>query len=125
MALLRTGGRGGAGAVPRAACSGISICEDIWNDADFWPHRLYRRDPIEALVARGAEIIINVSASPYTMQKRHLRPRMLAATARRWQRPLLFVNQVGGQDDLVFDGASLAFDAAAGDRARPPSTRAT
>jgi NAD+ synthase (glutamine-hydrolysing) len=91
---------------------GISICEDIWNDADFWPHRRYRSDPIEALVNGGAEILVNVSASPYTMEKRHLRPRMLAATARRWQRPLLFVNQVGGQDDLIFDGASLALDAA-------------
>jgi NAD+ synthase (glutamine-hydrolysing) len=91
---------------------GLSICEDIWNDADFWPHRLYRGDPIEALVGAGAEVIVNISASPYTMQKRHLRPRMLASTASRWQRPLVFVNQVGGQDDLVFDGASLAFDAA-------------
>jgi NAD+ synthase (glutamine-hydrolysing) len=90
---------------------GISICEDIWNDADFWPARLYRADPIEALVRGGAEIILNLSASPYTLEKRHLRPRMLAATAERWRRPLLFVNQVGGQDDLVFDGASLAFDA--------------
>ena len=90
---------------------GISICEDIWNDADFWPRRLYRRDPIEAQVMAGAEIIINISASPFTMEKRHLRPRMLAATARRWQRPLVFVNQVGGQDDLVFDGASLVLDA--------------
>ncbi len=91
---------------------GISICEDIWNDADFWPERLYRRDPIEALVKAGADVILNVSASPFTIEKRHLRPRMLAATARRWRRPLLFVNQVGGQDDLVFDGASLALDAA-------------
>ena len=90
---------------------GVSICEDIWNDADFWPHRLYRADPVEKLVAAGADVIVNVSASPFTIEKRHLRPRMLAATARRWQRPLLFVNQVGGQDDLVFDGASLAFDA--------------
>ena len=90
---------------------GISICEDIWNDADFWPARLYRSDPIEALVRAGAEIILNLSASPFTIEKRHLRPRMLAATARRWRRPLLFVNQVGGQDDLVFDGASLALDA--------------
>ncbi len=97
---------------------GISICEDIWNDADFWPERLYRRDPIEALVAGGAEVILNVSASPYTIEKRHLRPRMLAATARRWQRPLLFVNQVGGQDDLIFDGASLALDAAGAVAAR-------
>jgi NAD+ synthase (glutamine-hydrolysing) len=91
---------------------GISICEDIWNDADFWPARLYRADPIESLVRGGAEIILNLSASPFTIEKRHLRPRMLASTARRWRRPLLFVNQIGGQDDLVFDGASLAFDAA-------------
>ena len=97
---------------------GVSICEDIWNDTDFWPHRLYRTDPIEALVARGAEILINLSASPFTMEKRALRPRMLAATARRWHRPLLFVNQVGGQDDLVFDGASLIFDADGGVLAR-------
>lgn len=89
----------------------VSVCEDIWNDADFWPRRRYRADPIEALVRAGGEVIVNLSASPYTMEKRTLRPRMLAATARRWRRPLVFVNQVGGQDDLVFDGASLAFDA--------------
>jgi NAD+ synthase (glutamine-hydrolysing) len=90
---------------------GVTICEDIWNDGDFWPRRLYRADPVEALVAAGAEIVVNVSASPFSIEKRHLRPRMLAASARHWARPLLFVNQVGGQDDLVFDGASLAFDA--------------
>jgi NAD+ synthase (glutamine-hydrolysing) len=89
---------------------GVSVCEDVWNDADFWPRRLYREDPIERLVAGGAEILINISASPFTIQKRHLRPRMLAGTARRWQRPLVFVNQVGGQDDLVFDGTSLVLD---------------
>ena len=91
---------------------GISICEDIWNDADFWPQRLYREDPIEKLVARGADLLINISASPYTIEKRHLRPRMLATTARRWRRPLVFVNQVGGHDDLIFDGSSHVFDQA-------------
>jgi NAD+ synthase (glutamine-hydrolysing) len=100
------------GVVPfRGRRLGVTICEDIWNDGDFWPHRLYRADPVEALVAAGAEIIVNVSASPFSIEKRTLRPRMLAASARRWARPLVFVNQVGGQDDLVFDGASLAFDA--------------
>jgi NAD+ synthase (glutamine-hydrolysing) len=89
---------------------GISICEDIWNDADFWPQRLYREDPVQMLVKRGANLIVNLSASPYTIEKRILRPRMLAATARRWNLPLVFVNQVGGQDDLVFDGASAIFD---------------
>jgi NAD+ synthase (glutamine-hydrolysing) len=89
---------------------GISVCEDIWNDADFWPHRLYRVDPIEKLVAGGADLIINVSACPYTIEKRHLIPRMLAGTARRWKKPLVFVNQVGGHDDLVFGGSSLVLD---------------
>ena len=99
---------------------GVTICEDIWNDGDFWPRRLYRSDPVEALVAAGAEIVVNVSASPFSMEKRHVRPRMLSASARRWARPLLFVNQVGGQDDLVFDGASLAFDAHGALLARGP-----
>jgi NAD+ synthase (glutamine-hydrolysing) len=89
---------------------GVSVCEDIWNDADFWPHRLYREDPIEKLVADGAELIVNLSACPYTMEKRHLIPRMLAGTARHWRKPLVFVNQVGGHDDLVFGGSSLALD---------------
>ena len=100
------------GVVPfRGRRLGVTICEDIWNDGDFWPHRLYRADPVEALVSAGADVIVNVSASPYSIEKRHLRPQMLAASARRWARPLVFVNQVGGQDDLVFDGASLALDA--------------
>jgi NAD+ synthase (glutamine-hydrolysing) len=99
---------------------GVTICEDIWNDGDFWPRRLYRADPVEALVAAGAELIVNVSASPYSIEKRHLRPRMLSATARRWSRPLVFVNQVGGQDDLVFDGSSLALDTRGEVTARGP-----
>jgi NAD+ synthase (glutamine-hydrolysing) len=95
----------------RGRTLGISICEDIWNDGDFWPQRLYREDPIQQLVSAGADVIINIAASPFTIEKRALRPRMLAATARRWGRPLVFVNQVGGQDDLVFDGSSTVFDA--------------
>jgi len=95
----------------RGRSLGISICEDIWNDGDFWPRRLYREDPIEKLVKAGADLLINIAASPFTVEKRHLRPRMLASVARHWQRPLVFVNQVGGQDDLVFDGSSLAVNA--------------
>ncbi len=95
----------------RGRSLGISICEDIWNDGDFWPRRLYREDPVEKLVKAGADILVNIAASPYTVEKRRLRPRMLASVARHWRCPLLFVNQVGGQDDLVFDGSSLAFDA--------------
>jgi NAD+ synthase (glutamine-hydrolysing) len=93
----------------RGRLLGISICEDIWNDGDFWPRPLYRDDPIAKLVAAGADLLVNIAASPYTLEKRRLRPRMLAAVARHWHRPLVFVNQVGGQDDLVFDGSSLAF----------------
>jgi NAD+ synthase (glutamine-hydrolysing) len=95
----------------RGRSLGVSICEDIWNDGDFWRQPLYREDPVAKLVAAGADLLINIAASPYTVEKRHLRPRMLASVAKRWGRPLLFVNQVGGQDDLVFDGSSLALDA--------------
>jgi NAD+ synthetase len=95
----------------RGRSLGVSICEDIWNDGDFWPHRLYREDPVEKLVQAGADLLINIAASPFTVEKRHLRPRMLASVARHWQRPLVFVNQVGGQDDLVFDGSSLVVNA--------------
>jgi NAD+ synthetase len=90
---------------------GISICEDIWNDPDFWPHRLYAHDPIAELVGQGAEVLINISASPFDLGKRHLRPRMLAAQARKHHRPLVFVNQLGGQDELLFDGHSLVINA--------------
>ncbi len=88
---------------------GISICEDIWNDPEFWPKRLYDRDPVAEQVNAGAELLINISASPFTLSKRLLRPEMLRAAARDYGRPLIFVNQVGGNDDLVFDGHSLAY----------------
>lgn len=87
---------------------GISICEDIWNDANFWPRRQYRRDPIEELVTAGAQILVNISASPFTVHKRTVRQQMLVAQASKHGRPLVMVNQVGGNDDLVFDGRSLA-----------------
>ena len=90
---------------------GISICEDAWNDRDFWQRRRYRRDPVEALVADGAEAILNLSASPFYGGKQALREDMLGHMACRHQRPLVFVNQVGGNDDLIFDGQSCAFDA--------------
>jgi NAD+ synthase/NAD+ synthase (glutamine-hydrolysing) len=89
---------------------GISICEDIWNDWDFWNRRRYRIDPIEELVESGAQIIINISASPFTIGKQQVREKMLASVARKYHVPLIYVNQVGGNDDLVFDGRSCAFD---------------
>ena len=89
---------------------GVTICEDIWNDLDFWPERLYPIDPLESL-APGSEVLVNLSASPFTLPKRHLRPKMLAGAAARHGRPLVFVNQVGGNDELVFDGCSAVYDA--------------
>lgn len=89
----------------------LTICEDAWNDQMFWPQQLYQRDPVAELAQMGVDFIVNISASPFTLEKRGLRGRMLAAHARKHERPLVFVNQVGGQDDLVFDGHSLAFDA--------------
>lgn len=87
---------------------GISICEDIWNDKNFWAKPLYERDPVAELVTKGAEIIINISASPYTIDKRNLRIDMLRALARHHHKPVVYVNQVGGDDTLIFDGSSLA-----------------
>ena len=91
---------------------GLSICEDIWNDEDFWPHRLYRSNPIAKLVSAGAEIILNISASPWHVGKEKLRHDMLASLARKSRRPVLLCNMAGGNDELIFDGSSMAFNAA-------------
>jgi len=91
---------------------GLSICEDIWNDEDFWPHRLYRSNPIARLVSAGAEIILNISASPWHVGKEKLRQDMLASVARKSRRPVLLCNMAGGNDELIFDGGSMAFNAA-------------
>jgi NAD+ synthase (glutamine-hydrolysing) len=90
---------------------GITVCEDIWNDKTFWAKPLYETDPVIDLVGQGAGIILNISASPYTIEKRAVRFEMLRALARSHQRPLVYVNQVGGNDTLVFDGSSVALGA--------------
>ena len=90
---------------------GISICEDIWNDRDFWKRRRYHHDPIQELVRVGAEVIINLSASPFVAAKHRRREEMLGNAARKYRVPVVYVNQFGGNDDLVFDGRSCAFDA--------------
>src|SRR2546421_9940791 len=90
---------------------GISICEDVWNDRDFWKRRRYHQDPIETLAKAGAQAIVNLSASPFTVGKQALREEMLGHMARKYGLPLAFVNQVGANDDLIFDGHSSAFDA--------------
>ncbi len=91
---------------------GISICEDIWNDRDFWKRRRYHHDPVEELVRAGATAIVNLSASPFTVGKHRRREAMLSSMARKYEVPLVYVNQYGGNDDLVFDGRSCGFDRA-------------
>ena len=90
---------------------GISICEDVWNDRDFWKRRRYHEDPIEVLAKAGAQAILNLSASPFYVGKQALREDMLSHMAQKYTLPLVIVNQVGGNDDLIFDGRSAAFTA--------------
>jgi NAD+ synthase/NAD+ synthase (glutamine-hydrolysing) len=86
----------------------LTICEDAWNDKSFWENRLYNVDPVEELMKQGASLILNISASPWWQNKRALRREMLAAIAKRHHVPVVMVNQVGGDDSLIFDGSSLA-----------------
>ena len=90
---------------------GLTICEDIWNDEDFWPERLYRRDPVQELVLQGAEIILNISASPWSVGKEKTRLEMLRRVARDEKVPLAQVNAIGANDELIFDGHSVALNA--------------
>ena len=90
----------------------LTICEDAWNDKAFWPRRLYGSDPVEDLIHAGGRLVLNISASPFNVGKRELRQAMLAGIARRHHVPVLLVNQVGGNDSLVFDGSSLALNPA-------------
>ena len=87
---------------------GITICEDVWNDKNFWPELMYDRDPVTELIGQGITVLLNISASPYTIDKRQLRVDMLKSIAVNQQRPVVYVNQVGGNDSLIFDGASIA-----------------
>ena len=93
----------------------LTICEDAWNDKSFWPSRLYAVDPVDDLMRKAGDgpgsIIVNISASPYWRGKRQIRFEMLAAIARRHRVPVIMVNQVGGNDSLIFDGSSLAIGA--------------
>jgi NAD+ synthase (glutamine-hydrolysing) len=89
----------------------IAICEDAWNDKKFWAHRRYQRDPVEELMGQGGDFLININSSPYWTGKRQVRRDMVAAQSRRYGVPVVWVNQVGGNDQLVFDGSSFAMDA--------------
>jgi NAD+ synthase (glutamine-hydrolysing) len=89
---------------------GITICEDIWNDEDFWADRRYRRDPVKELIAQGADIIFNLSASPWHVGKEQTRLAMLQRVARDEHVPLVEVNAIGANDELIFDGHSVALN---------------
>jgi NAD+ synthase (glutamine-hydrolysing) len=85
----------------------LTICEDAWNDKHFWHRRLYRVDPVDELLHAGGNVVLNISASPFHLGKRELRRQMLETIARDNKVPVLFVNQVGGNDSLIFDGSSM------------------
>jgi NAD+ synthetase len=91
---------------------GVTICEDIWNDEDFWRDRRYRVNPPMQQAEAGAQILFNLSASPWWLGKDATRRAMLQSLAKKAGRPVVFCNQVGGNDELVFDGGSLVFNAA-------------
>ena len=86
---------------------GITICEDVWNDKSFWDRPRYPDDPIKSLADQGMDLIVNIACSPYYIRKRDLRERMLQAVAGRLSIPVAMVNQVGGNDELIFDGSSF------------------
>lgn len=88
----------------------LTICEDAWNDKLFWPKRLYTVDPVDSLIHAGGNFVLNISASPFWIGKRELRRDMLASIARQHKVPVVMVNQVGGNDSLVFDGSSLVLN---------------
>ena len=90
----------------------LTICEDAWNDKQYWERRRYSRDPVEELASAGARILISINASPYHMGKRAQRTEVFRATAQHFRVPLVYVNQVGGNDQLLFDGSSFAMSPA-------------
>jgi len=89
---------------------GVSICEDLWNDEKFLERPLYHFNPIGALAEAGAKVLFNISASPFVLGKNEYRHKLFSFQAKRWGMPIVYVNQVGGNDELVFDGNSVVFD---------------
>jgi NAD+ synthase (glutamine-hydrolysing) len=87
---------------------GVTICEDLWNDEEFWGKPSYLVNPVAELAALGVDAIVNLSASPYTIAKQNIREKMASHTASRYDKPILYVNQIGANDDLIFDGGSFA-----------------
>lgn len=89
---------------------GLTICEDVWNDEVFWKDRRYEGNPVDELAEQGADIIINISASPWSLGKERMRCEMLSSLAAKIRRPVIYCNAVGGNDELVFDGGSLGLN---------------
>jgi NAD+ synthetase len=89
---------------------GLTVCEDVWNDKDFFKRRIYHLDPVDTMAREGAQLIVNISASPYHKGKIEFRRRMHGAIAQKYGIPLVYVNQVGGNDSVLFDGISAVFD---------------
>ncbi len=89
---------------------GVVVCEDFWNDKTFWKERLYDVDPADELIMQGADLIVSLNASPFNKGKIHLRCEMVAHRARLQKKPIVFVNLIGGNDGIIFDGASLIAD---------------
>jgi NAD+ synthetase len=89
---------------------GVTICEDLWNDEEFWGKRSYAANPIADLAILGVDLIVNLSASPYSVGKPQFRESMLQHSAVRFQQSMIYVNQVGSNDDLIFDGHSFALN---------------
>jgi NAD+ synthetase len=89
---------------------GLTICEDVWNDKDFFSKRIYHIDPLSLMIEDGADLIINISSSIFHAGKRELRWKMLGAVAKKYSVPIIYANQVGGNDSFIFDGISTVFD---------------
>ncbi|MCB8751929.1 NAD+ synthase [Planktothrix agardhii] len=89
---------------------GVTICEDLWNDESFWGKRNYACNPLAELVEKNIDLVVNLSASPYQVGKQKFRQYLISHSAKRYNIPILYANQVGGNDDLIFDGCSFAFN---------------
>jgi NAD+ synthetase len=105
-----TGARVSASTSQNSIRIGVTICEDLWNDEEFWGKRNYAINPIADLAELGVDIVVNLSASPYRSGKQRLREAMLRHSAVRYRQPIVYANQVGSNDDLIFDGCSVAFN---------------
>lgn len=108
--ILQVGSNSVHSSIHSSVHIGVTICEDLWNNETFWGKRAYPVNPTRELVEKGVDLVVNLSASPYVCDKQTLREKMIAHEAKQYCRPIVYVNQVGGNDDLIFDGQSVAFN---------------